>query len=154
MGSSSACRIDAVLEVISELWTIGIIHELSLGPRRTLELHACFKGLSTKTLTLRLQKLTRAGVVARKSYPESPPRVEYSLTEMGRELLPVLDAIAETAARWNPKGPAKGRACRACANAFDGRVPKPAPETQPPSGQPGEKQIRRMERKRTDVTLL
>ncbi|HWP44242.1 MAG TPA: helix-turn-helix domain-containing protein [Blastocatellia bacterium] len=141
MGSSSSCRIEPVLEVIGEQWMLAIIHELSVGPRRALELHAAFTGLSTKTLTARLKKLERNRIVARKSYPQSPPRVEYSLTEKGLDLLPVLRVIEGVALKWTPGAElAAGAApCRACAAA---RVEAAAPRPQ----------IR--PRKRTDITLL
>ncbi|MGH9765716.1 MAG: winged helix-turn-helix transcriptional regulator, partial [Blastocatellia bacterium] len=79
------------------------------------ELHRSFAGLSTKTLAARLKKMELHGIIIRVSYRESPPRVEYSLTEMGVELLPVIDAVA---AAWNvfafdDKGSAS---CSACAD--------------------------------------
>jgi len=143
MGSSSSCRIERVLEVIGEQWVLAIIHELSAGPRRALELHAAFTGMSTKTLTSRLKKLERSRVVSRKSYPESPPRVEYSLTEKGAELLPVLRAIDEVASKWASGAdltPA-ARPCRAC-DAVSEAVSQPQP------------QVRARPRKRADITLL
>lgn len=76
-----SCKIDGVLDFISEPWTLAVIHQLTVGPRRTLELFSSFAGLSTKTLGARLKKLERGGIVARKSFSETPPRVEYSLTE-------------------------------------------------------------------------
>jgi DNA-binding HxlR family transcriptional regulator len=132
-----------VLEVIGEQWVLAIIHELSAGPRRALELHAAFTGMSTKTLTSRLKKLERSRVVSRKSYPESPPRVEYSLTERGAELLPVLRAIADVASKWAPEAELKSatRPCRACDAASEEAVaPQPRVPIRP--------------RKRADITLL
>ena len=95
MPLESSCRIDAILKIIGDRWTLGIIHELSAGPRRTLDLHNSFKGLSTKTLTERLRKLERNGLIARISYRESPPRVEYSLTQKGGRVLPVISSLSE-----------------------------------------------------------
>ncbi|MCI0491255.1 MAG: helix-turn-helix transcriptional regulator [Blastocatellia bacterium] len=159
MPSSSACRIDTVLDCISDRWTLGIIHKLSDGPRRTLDLYGAFKGMSSKTLNARLKKLERDGVVIRHSYPESPPRVEYSLTGKGRELLPVLKAIAQVAFRWDDEEGISQEepACRACAALYDERrleetrpltVPEEdSPQARPPAGQ-------KRSRKITDVTLL
>jgi DNA-binding HxlR family transcriptional regulator len=96
MAAQSHCRVDAVLKLIADRWTLGILHELSTGPRRTLDLHGRFQGLSTKTMAERLKKLLRQGLIIRKSYPESPPRVEYSLTEKGVRILPVIDILAQT----------------------------------------------------------
>src|SRR5262245_1023644 len=100
MAEGAACLVDAVLKLIGDRWTLCLIHELSKGPQRTLELHSAFGGLSTKTLSDRLKNLRKNGLVSRMSYPESPPRVEYSLTEKGSELLPLFHAIARTGIRW------------------------------------------------------
>src|SRR5215213_1750078 len=101
MRSSSSCRLSPILTAIGDHWTLGIIHELSAGPRRTLDLFGAFTGLSTKTLTARLKALRSSGLVERRSFPETPPRVEYSLTDKGREALPVLRALAEVAHKWS-----------------------------------------------------
>jgi DNA-binding HxlR family transcriptional regulator len=145
MPSSSACRIEKVLDVVSDLWTLAIIHELSVGPRRTLELLGAFTGLSPKTLAERLKRLERAGIVSRKSYPESPPRVEYSLTQRGQELMPVLCAIASVAQLWEDSAAETNRArpCLACEMTFN-KLPSPQNAAQAPG----------RTRKRTDVTLL
>lgn len=139
-----SCKIDGVLDFISEPWTLAVIHQLTIGPRRTVELYSSFAGLSTKTLGARLKKLERGGIVARKSFSETPPRVEYSLTEKGRALLRVLDAITEVAEEWDSDGESKSvaaacRACRADEAAVAGKDESVA--SQKP-------------RKRTDVTLL
>lgn len=161
MPSSSACRIDMVLDCISDRWTLSIIHKLSTGARRTLELYGAFKGMSSKTLNARLKKLERDGLVIRHSYPESPPRVEYSLTGKGRELLPVLNAIAEVAFRWVDEDVAMEEepSCRACAAIFNEMPTEEALQASamevksmqanaPPST--GQKRSRKL----TDVTLL
>jgi DNA-binding HxlR family transcriptional regulator len=148
MGSNSSCRIDAVLDVISDLWTLGIIHELSIGPRRTIELFGSFNGMSSKTLATRLKKLRRHGVVERRSYPEAPPRVEYSLTAKGRELLSVLRAIAEVAARWQVDGRQEDLPpCRACEIVFEETMREEQAKEEP-------EQPRSIARRRRDVTLL
>ncbi|HEU4386410.1 MAG TPA: helix-turn-helix domain-containing protein [Blastocatellia bacterium] len=143
MPSGSACRVDTMLKVIGDRWTLGIIHELSIGPRRTLEILGAFTGLSTKTLADRLKKLDRGGIIRRTSYPESPPRVEYSLTAKGRDLLPVVEAIWEAAGAWATD--VSATECRVCATHPDGRT-KPDRQQR---GQPG-----KSNRKPTDVTLL
>jgi DNA-binding HxlR family transcriptional regulator len=151
MPSSSSCRIEPVLDCIGEQWTLAIIHELASGPRRTLELNGAFSGMSSKTLAVRLKKLERRGVVARKSYPQSPPRVEYSLTEKGRELLIVLRAITEVALQWDDDMPASDKSpCRACSASDEMRAEPLLAETEDsettrPHARP---------RKRADVTLL
>ena len=137
------CKIDGVLDFISEPWTLAVIHQLTIGPRRTVELYSSFAGLSTKTLGARLKKLERGGIVARRSFSETPPRVEYSLTEKGRALVRVLDAITEVAEEWDCDGEGRGvaAACRACRadETAAGKDESAAPQKP---------------RKRTDVTLL
>ena len=155
MPSSAPCKIDAVLGFISDPWTLAVIHQLSIGPRRTLELYNSFAGLSTKTLGARLKKLERGGIVARKSFGESPPRVEYSLTEKGKALLRVLDAVREVALEWDSDKKDEeddSASCRACELTGDRssesklRMHRSEESAdQPPAPQ---------KRKRTDVTLL
>lgn len=157
MPKALACRIDRVLGVIEDKWIIGILHELSLGPRRTLEILGAFRGLSPRTLGIRLKKLSRAGILKRKSFPESPPRVEWSLTEKGRDLLVVVSAIAEVAHRWSPElDEHRASRCRVCQAAEgDERRPLTLPRAsesvseQSPPGQP-----RNRARKRTDIVIL
>lgn len=160
MPSSSSCRIDPLVEILGDHWTLGVIHELSAGPRRTVELFEAFTGLSTKTLTARLKMLKRHGLIARESYPESPPRVEYSLTDKGRELLPIIGAIAEVALRWEARGegPPAACSCRACGLAFSEMAA--GREDKEPSRLDARGEGRRSPedqtaaRKRRDVTLL
>jgi DNA-binding HxlR family transcriptional regulator len=152
MPSSAPCKIDAVLDFISDPWTLAVIHQLSIGPRRTGELYNSFAGLSTKTLGARLKKLERGAIVARKSFGESPPRVEYSLTEKGRALLRVLDAVREVAREWDSEGNSEdvdSALCRACevtnAGTSESDLRMQGSEESPAPQKP---------RKRTDVTLL
>ena len=77
------CAVAATSDLIGSKWTALIVHDLSEGPRRFTELeHAC-PGISPRTLSERLHMLERQGIVERHSYPESPPRVEYELTDKG-----------------------------------------------------------------------
>ena len=143
-----SCKINAVLDFISEPWTLAVIHQLSVGPRRTVELYSSFAGLSTKTLGARLKKLERGGIVNRKSFSETPPRVEYSLTEKGRALLRVIDAITDVAIEWDSDGESISveASCRACRTDETASAKKDEGGDQaPPLIKP---------RKRTDVTLL
>jgi DNA-binding HxlR family transcriptional regulator len=94
------CAVAATAEIIATKWTPVIVHDLSEGPRRFMELeHAC-PGISPRTLSERLDMLERQGVIARRSYPESPPRVEYELTEKGLALLPIIDAMTAFGSSW------------------------------------------------------
>ena len=94
------CAVAATAEIVATKWTPLIIHDLSEGARRFMQLeHAC-PGISPRTLSERLDMLERQGVVIRRSYPESPPRVEYELTEKGRALLPIIREMRRFGRAW------------------------------------------------------
>jgi DNA-binding HxlR family transcriptional regulator len=76
------------------MWTPNIIWYLSAGARRFSELREDVKPISAKMLSLRLKEMEAMGVVDRKVSDTSPPSVEYSLTPLGRELVPAIEAIA------------------------------------------------------------
>jgi len=80
------CAVAATTELIGSKWTPLIVHDLSEGPRRFMQLeHACV-GISPRTLSERLDMLEHEGIVTRRSFPGSPPRVEYELTDKGKAL--------------------------------------------------------------------
>ena len=94
------CAVAATAEIVGTKWTALIVHDLSEGPRRFMQLeHAC-PGISPRTLSERLDMLESQGVLVRCSYPESPPRVEYELTEKGRALLPVIREMRRFGRSW------------------------------------------------------
>lgn len=93
------CPVERALEVIGGKWTMLILRELYVGTRRFGELRVALAGISPKTLTERLRILEQQGIVARKIYPEVPPRVEYSLTGRGRTLGPIIEAMREWGAQ-------------------------------------------------------
>src|SRR6266480_7889890 len=96
----SDCAVAATAEIIATKWTPLIVHDLSEGPRRFMALeHAC-PGISPRTLSERVDMLERQGVVIRRSYPESPPRVEYELTDKGRALLPIIREMRKFGHAW------------------------------------------------------
>jgi DNA-binding HxlR family transcriptional regulator len=82
-------------EIVGAKWTALLIYELAHGSRRFRELEHALVGISSRTLAERLRALEREGVVRRRSYPESPPRVEYGLTAKGHGLLPIIDAMID-----------------------------------------------------------
>ncbi|OHV41514.1 MULTISPECIES: winged helix-turn-helix transcriptional regulator [Pseudofrankia] len=88
------CPIARAVRVLDGKWTMLIIRDLLGGVRRFSELRASLVGISPKTLTDRLRELEGGGLVTRTVYAEIPPRVEYRLTETGRRLGPVVDALA------------------------------------------------------------
>lgn len=94
------CPIDLVVHVIGSRWTIGIVRDLSQGPRRPSELSRSLGKISAKTLTQRLRDLEEWGLVRRTAYQEIPPRVEYELTERGKDLLFVLEALRDLGESW------------------------------------------------------
>jgi DNA-binding HxlR family transcriptional regulator len=92
--------VSASVDIIGAKWTALLIYDLASGMKRFRELEQASAGISSRTLAERLRALERAGIVRRHSYPESPPRVEYELTECGRGLLPVIDAMATFGRAW------------------------------------------------------
>jgi DNA-binding HxlR family transcriptional regulator len=87
---STSCAVAACAEIIGAKWTALLVHDLSEGPRRFSELEHSCAGISPRTLSERLRALEEEGIVERQSYAESPPRVEYELTEKGTALLPII----------------------------------------------------------------
>jgi len=93
------CKVEGALKILGNKWTFLIIKELMKETKRFKELHYVLTGVSPKTLTERLRTLEGAGIIERKVYPVIPPKVEYSLTEKGRDLKPVIDNLKE----WGEK---------------------------------------------------
>jgi DNA-binding HxlR family transcriptional regulator len=97
---ASCCSVAACAEIIGAKWTALLVHDLSEGPRRFSELEHSCTGISPRTLSERLRALEQEGIVLRRSYAESPPRVEYELTGKGEALLPIIDAMREFGHEW------------------------------------------------------
>lgn len=94
------CSVAASAEIVGSKWTVLIVHDLTEGPRRFTQLeHAC-AGISPRTLAERLRWLEAEGMIRRHSYAESPPRVEYELTDKGRALQPVIHAMRDFGHDW------------------------------------------------------
>ena len=97
---ADTCSVAACAEIIGAKWTALLVHDLSEGPRRFSELeHSCC-GISPRTLSERLRALEDDGIVVRHSYAESPPRVEYELTEKGGSLLPIIAEMRRFGHDW------------------------------------------------------
>ncbi|MBZ2023009.1 helix-turn-helix transcriptional regulator [Streptococcus sanguinis] len=88
-----ACPIETTLLLISSKWNILILRDLMEGTKRFGELQRSIGLISQKVLTASLRDLENKAIVDRKVYAEVPPRVEYSLTELGRSLKPILDSM-------------------------------------------------------------
>lgn len=93
------CPVTATLEIIGGKWKPFIVYHLTFGTRRFGELAARIPGISRKVLTEQLKELEADGLVIRTQYKEIPPRVEYSLTELGNSLSSVFDEMAS----WGTK---------------------------------------------------
>ena len=90
-----ACPVETTLTLISNNWKVLIIRDLLPGTKRFGELKKSIGSVSQKVLTAQLRQMEESGLLTRTVYPEVPPRVEYTLTELGQSLRPVLDAL------WN-----------------------------------------------------
>lgn len=87
---------------ITKVWTLPLIHSLGLAqPARFNELKRRIQGISATSLSERLTELEKIGIIQRKVIPESPPRVEYSLTPKGEDLHNLLEKFADWVRRWN-----------------------------------------------------
>ncbi len=90
-----ACPVATTVQLIGSKWKLLILRNLMARPWRFNELRKDLEGISQKVLTESLRSMETDGLVARTVYPEVPPRVEYSLTELGQSLKPVLDAMKD-----------------------------------------------------------
>ena len=94
---------------LTKVWTLPVIHSLGLQePARFNELKRRIEGISATSLAERLGQLEKQGVVSRKVFPESPPRVEYTLTAKGQELKAILKELGDWAIKWS-KQPIEAR---------------------------------------------
>ena len=88
-----ACPVETTLMLIGDRWKVLILRDLMTGTKRFGELKKSIGSVSQKELTAQLRDMEANGLVHRQVYAEVPPRVEYSLTELGRSLKPILDAM-------------------------------------------------------------
>ena len=88
-----ACPVETTLTLIGDKWKVLILRDLMDGTKRFGELKKSIGGVSQKVLTAQLRAMEASGLVHREVYAEVPPRVEYSLTELGRSLQPILDSM-------------------------------------------------------------
>jgi DNA-binding HxlR family transcriptional regulator len=93
------CPLTECMSLLGGAWTPNLVWYLSAGPRRFSELRADIPRISAKVLTARLRALEEKGVVVRRVMPTSPPSVEYALTELGAELVPVIRSIVKVGER-------------------------------------------------------
>lgn len=88
-----ACPVETTLTLIGDKWKVLILRDLLSGTKRFGELKRSIGSVSQKVLTAQLRDMEENGLVNRKVYAEVPPRVEYSLTQLGQSLRPILDAM-------------------------------------------------------------
>ena len=90
-----ACPVETTLTLISDKWKVLVLRDLMPGTKRFGELKKSIGNVSQKVLTAQLRQMEDNGLLIRTVYPEVPPRVEYTLTELGYSLKPILEAM------WN-----------------------------------------------------
>jgi DNA-binding HxlR family transcriptional regulator len=116
--SKNICpRYQAAVEIIAQRWTALIIKVLMPGPRRFSELADELEVVSDRVLSERLKELEQAGILTRRVIPDPPIRVEYTLTEKGQALGPIVDAIETWSHDWIPLGETAAETVAEAANA-------------------------------------
>lgn len=88
-----ACPVETTLTLISDKWKVLILRDLLTGTKRFGELRKSIGTVSQKVLTSQLRQMEESGLLTRKVYAKVPPRVEYTLTELGYSLRPIMDAM-------------------------------------------------------------
>lgn len=106
--TEDACPVTRAVAVIGGKWKLFIVYHLIGGTRRFGELQRRIPGITQQMLTAQLRELEADGIVTRKVYAQVPPKVEYSLTPLGREL----EALTERLADWGSRVPQRGRDAR------------------------------------------
>jgi DNA-binding HxlR family transcriptional regulator len=100
MAIDDTCPVCHIAELVCGKWTLLLVRDLAEGRGRFCEIERSLAGISPRTLSLRLRELEEQGIVERHTYPEVPPRVEYALTDKGRDLLPIVDSMRDFGRRW------------------------------------------------------
>ncbi|MDO5074246.1 HxlR family transcriptional regulator [Neisseria animaloris] len=91
--NGNCCPVSTTLDIIGGKWKVLILHHLNTETRRFNELQRLMPAVTQRMLTLQLRELEGDGIVHREVYPQVPPKVEYSLTEFGLTLMPVIEAM-------------------------------------------------------------
>ncbi|MCJ7854761.1 helix-turn-helix transcriptional regulator [Lachnospiraceae bacterium NSJ-143] len=97
------CPVETTLTLISDRWKVLIIRDLMGGTKRFGEIKKSIGSVSQKVLTANLRSMEESGLLCRRVYAEVPPRVEYTLTETGYSLKPVLDAMWDWGMRYKSR---------------------------------------------------
>lgn len=94
------CPVARTAEIISGKWTLLIIRDLATGTKRFSQLERSLHGISPKTLSERLGSLEHEGIIKRQTFAEVPPKVEYTLTDKGQDLVALIDTMRAYGRRW------------------------------------------------------
>lgn len=94
MNNLPACPVEVTLKLMGDKWKVVIVRDLLTGTKRFGELKKSIGNITQKVLTSNLRAMEESGLLTRKVYAEVPPRVEYTLTETGYSLKPILDSMA------------------------------------------------------------
>ena len=97
------CPVEYTASLIASKWKILILRDLIDGTKRYNELTRSVKGISAKVLTENLKELEKNGIITRKVYPVVPPKVEYSMTDKGNELKPIIDLMRDYGNKYKDK---------------------------------------------------
>jgi DNA-binding HxlR family transcriptional regulator len=100
ISTENNCPVEVTLQLIGNKWKVLILRELLDSTKRFGELSRGINGISQKMLTQQLRQMEKDSLVKRKVYAEVPPKVEYSLTRVGRSLEPVLEAMSQWGRRY------------------------------------------------------
>jgi DNA-binding HxlR family transcriptional regulator len=106
MATNDTCPVCRTAEIVCGKWTLLVIRDLAEGRSRFCELERSLRGISPRTLSLRLRALEEEGIVVRQTFPEVPPRVEYALTDKGRALVPLIEDMRSYGRQWLACDPA------------------------------------------------
>lgn len=98
-----ACPVETTLMLIGNKWKVLIIRDLLTGTKRFGELKKSIGKVSQKVLTTQLRDMEESGLISRNVYAEVPPKVEYSLTELGKSLQPILNAMLQWGTEYKEK---------------------------------------------------
>lgn len=100
MEQSICPKFERAMGILSQRWTGMIIYQLLSGPQRFCNLESAIVGISGKVLSDKLRDLEKEGIVKRDVYPETPVRIEYSLTDKGMAFEPVMRDIEQWSQHW------------------------------------------------------
>lgn len=103
---SSCCDVNGIFKIIGGKWKVLLIKAIAREcPKRFGKLRREMEDMAQTTLTLQLRELERDGILCRQTYAESPPRVEYKLSELGKTLLPVIEQLDQWWASYRKERP-------------------------------------------------